>query len=159
MKADELERQLGPFVLVQQPPSKEAQKKALALGAGRTARIGGPPADSVSFLLKLEHLMVATLPELPPEGLMVGRLPDCDLVVDDASVSKHHARITWDAGFGAAVLEDLESSNGTFHNAAPVRGAVTLYDGDEILFGEVRYAYLKTRTLHARLSTGQFKAG
>jgi pSer/pThr/pTyr-binding forkhead associated (FHA) protein len=87
---------------------------------------------------------------------MVGRLPDCDLVVDDPSVSKHHARITWDSGFGSAVVEDLESSNGTQHNGAPVRGIVTVYDGDELTFGEVRYCYLRTRTLHSRLTSGQF---
>jgi hypothetical protein len=158
MKADELERQLGPFVLVLQPPSQEAQQRALKLGAGRTGRLSSGPTDTVSLILQLEHLMVATLPEVPPEGLLVGRLPDCELVVDDPSVSKHHARLTWDDGFGSAVVEDLDSSNGTLHNAAPVRGAVSLHDGDELSFGDVRYCYLRTRTLHARLSTGQFKA-
>lgn len=157
MHVDELERQLGPFVLVVGPPDREAQKKALALGAKRTTRLTDTaPRDAVSLLLKLEHLLVATLPEVPEEGLLVGRLPDCDVVIDDPSVSKHHARIGWDDSFGAATVEDLESSNGTQHNGSTVRGVVTIYDGDELTFGEVRYCYLRTRTLHARLSSGQF---
>ena len=36
MKADEFEKQLGPFVLVQRPPDEMTQQRAIQLGARRT---------------------------------------------------------------------------------------------------------------------------
>jgi hypothetical protein len=159
MKPEEFERQLGPFVLVQRPPDVVAQQKALQLGAKRTVALtrNATAADALSLLFEFDDLLVATLPEVPPEGLTVGRLPDCDLVVDDPSVSKHHARLTWDELLKGALVEDLGSSNGTLHNGAEVHGTVTMHDGDEISFGDARYCYMRSRTLHSRLTTGRFK--
>lgn len=34
-----------------------------------------------------------------------------------------------------------------------------VHDGDELTFGEVRFCYLRSRTLHVRLNTGAFRAG
>jgi hypothetical protein len=33
---------------------------------------------------------------------------------------------------------------------------VVLRDGDEVTFGDARYCYLKTKTLHQKLTTGRF---
>src|SRR5262249_28387977 len=52
--------------------------------------------------------------EIAPAGprvIRVGRAPDNDVVLENLSVSAHHARITLQAG--QAVIEDLGSSNGT----------------------------------------------
>jgi serine/threonine protein kinase len=46
------------------------------------------------------------------DGLTIGREADNDIVLDDAKVSRHHARIDYD-GADYRVL-DLDSSNGTF---------------------------------------------
>ncbi|NQW16063.1 MAG: FHA domain-containing protein, partial [Chloroflexi bacterium] len=45
--------------------------------------------------------------ELGELALTIGREPDCELVIDDRSVSRHHARIE-PAGDGHAI-RDLES--------------------------------------------------
>ena len=72
--------------------------------------------------------------ELGELALTIGREPDCELVIDDRSVSRHHARIE-PAGDGHAI-RDLESRNGTW-----VRGEragklpVPLRHGDEIGLG------------------------
>lgn len=56
------------------------------------------------------------------EAFTIGRDPDCDVVIDDASVSRLHARIS---PIGAQWhVEDLGSGNGTFLDNVRIRDAV-----------------------------------
>lgn len=68
---------------------------------------------------------------LSGDSVTLGRAKDCDIVLPERQVSRHHARIEHDAtGY---VLRDLGSKNGTFVNGEPVRGQpYRLRDGDEI---------------------------
>ena len=159
MRREEFERQLGPFVLVQRPPDALKQQKAMQLGAKRTVALKrGETTDEVSRLFEFDDLVVATLPPLETGApLNVGRSPDCDLVIDDPSVSKHHARISWDGR--DATVEDLKSSNGTRLNSDELHMTMAVRDGDTIAFGDTHFCYLITGTLHSRLTTGKFKAG
>ncbi len=158
MKAGRFEEQLGPFVLVQRPPDVVAAQRALQMGASRTVAVKrhSAPRDLISLLFELDDLFVATLPPMLNEAITVGRLPDCELVIDDPSVSKHHAKLTWQSSGSTALLNDLSSSNGTLLNGLDVKEEVTLRDGDEVTFGDARYCYLRTKTLHQRLTTGRF---
>ncbi len=148
--------QIGPFALVQKPPDERVRRKALELGAKRT--VGIKLADAVlgpSLLFEFPTLSVATLPPPDPDGrLTVGRLPDCDVVIDDPSVSKRHATITWSGADRRAYLEDLGSSNGTFLNGALVDAEVPirLQDGDELSFGSARFVFLLAETLYAKVA-------
>jgi hypothetical protein len=45
-------------------------------------------------------------------GLTLGRAPDCDVVLDDVQISRHHARVS--APGPECVVEDLGSANGVF---------------------------------------------
>jgi len=60
----------------------------------------------------------------------IGRALDSDFAVDEAGVSRHHARIVPNAGGGYRV-EDLHSTNGTFIGAARVGFA--LLERDTVL--------------------------
>ncbi len=62
--------------------------------------------------------------------VVVGRSPECDIVLDDRQVSRHHARVFRrdDHYF----IEDLGSKNGTHINGRDVSGVAPLQDGDEI---------------------------
>jgi pSer/pThr/pTyr-binding forkhead associated (FHA) protein len=61
---------------------------------------------------------------------VIGRGEDCDIVLPDRQVSRHHFRVVRDEdGYN---VEDLGSKNGTYINGAPVRASVQLQDGDEI---------------------------
>ncbi len=63
----------------------------------------------------------------------IGRLPECDVVVDDAGASRQHAEVRrTDGGFA---LSDLGSTNGTLVNGAPIQEHL-LEDGDRITIGE-----------------------
>ena len=157
MPPEEFEAQLGPFVLVQRPPDAIVQQRALKMGAGRTVALRRDSTkDSVSLLFELDDLLVATLPPMLSEAVTVGRMPDCEMVIDDPSVSKHHAKLTWLAAEGVTTVDDLGSSNGTLLNGLDVRSDVVLRDGDEVTFGDARYCYLRTKTLHQKLTTGRF---
>jgi predicted component of type VI protein secretion system len=67
---------------------------------------------------------------------VVGRREDCDLRIPLSEVSRKHCRIIKD-GDGVK-LEDLGSSNGTFHNGNRVREA-TLAAGDTVQIGPVTF--------------------
>lgn len=64
-------------------------------------------------------------------GLLIGRDADCDVVVADRQVSRHHARIRVSAE-GDLILEDLQSKNGTHVNGVVIQGPYRLTDGDVI---------------------------
>ncbi|MEV0082978.1 FHA domain-containing protein [Saccharopolyspora sp. NPDC050642] len=68
----------------------------------------------------------------------IGRGRDCDIVVDDVTVSHVHAELREEGG--RWVLVDGGSLNGTYLNRLPVDAAV-LADGDEIWVGKVRFTF------------------
>ena len=70
----------------------------------------------------------------------IGRDPASTVCINDASVSRHHARITVDDG--NAMLEDLGSKNGTQIMGEAIKSASALRDGDEIEFGHVKGWYI-----------------
>ena len=65
---------------------------------------------------------------------IIGSDPECDLVVDQATVSGRHCRLTRTSG--ADFLEDLGSSNGTYVNGVRVEGSVRVRPGDRITLGK-----------------------
>ncbi len=66
---------------------------------------------------------------------IVGRERDADVRIDDASVSRRHARVLVE-GDDVAV-EDLESKNGTRVGGIPVSRPVRLAKGDVVVFGGI----------------------
>ncbi len=81
----------------------------------------------------LVHLGDGRSYPLADASTTIGRLAECDIVVDDSGASRQHATIRrTDAGF---VLTDLGSTNGTLVNDGPVQEHV-LEDGDRVTIGE-----------------------
>jgi pSer/pThr/pTyr-binding forkhead associated (FHA) protein len=70
----------------------------------------------------------------------IGRSPDCDIFLDDVTVSRRHAvLIRRDDAF---VIEDQGSLNGTFVNRGRIESA-ELADGDELQIGKYRLTFLQ----------------
>src|SRR5581483_5702038 len=67
---------------------------------------------------------------------LVGRSEACQLLINDATVSRRHAEITISAAEMA--VTDLGSHNGTYLNGQPIRTA-RIVAGDQIQFGRVRF--------------------
>jgi DNA-binding winged helix-turn-helix (wHTH) protein len=92
--------------------------------------LDGPRAE-----LKIGRRRIA----LGPGDNEIGRDPECDIHINDASVSRGHARITI-AG-AVATLIDHGSKNGTKVNGTLIETPVELQDGDELTFGQVSAHY------------------
>lgn len=71
-------------------------------------------------------------------SLRVGRQKRADVVVDDRTVSRHHADICYESG--RYVVYD-HSSNGTWINGQPVAVARPLRHSDTVKFGEVEFRF------------------
>ena len=64
----------------------------------------------------------------------IGRHVQCDIQVDDTWMSRRHARIAWTGT--AYIIEDLESTNGTYINGERVGAPRALKSGDLLQLGE-----------------------
>lgn len=64
------------------------------------------------------------------EKILIGREDDCDIVISNRQVSRHHAKIYKNTE--GVWLEDLASRNGTHHNGETIKQPVLLQDGDLI---------------------------
>jgi adenylate cyclase len=73
--------------------------------------------------------------------VVIGRSPDCQVVLKDFGISRQHAKIVVDED-GARIL-DLKSKNGTTVNGVPVVEA-PLKDGDRILLGKFQLTFSKS---------------
>jgi diguanylate cyclase (GGDEF)-like protein len=80
-------------------------------------------------------------------ALVVGRGDNCDIRINDSSVSRRHAMVQ--AGEGGWSVTDLGSTNGTFLNNAAVESA-SLRDGDYLRIGNCIYRFLTGGNVEAQ---------
>jgi DNA-binding winged helix-turn-helix (wHTH) protein len=73
---------------------------------------------------------------LSDDETIIGRDPACDVWLDVPGVSRRHARIYMGPG-GDAILEDNQSTNGTYLGTSRVTCPARLQDGDEIHLGSL----------------------
>ena len=70
---------------------------------------------------------------------LIGRSPDCDVFLDDVTVSRRHAEIVREDG--VYVIRDLGSLNGTFVNRRRIESSALSAD-DEVQIGKYRMTFL-----------------
>lgn len=68
---------------------------------------------------------------------LIGRDEECHIVLTDSKVSRYHTKLTV-KNASTVLVEDLNSSNGTFVNDQRVRAPRTMTIGDELRLHEVR---------------------
>ncbi len=71
---------------------------------------------------------------LEGDQLVIGRDSSSSIAINDAEVSRKHARLNFQGG--KYVIEDLGSTNGTFVNGQRLSGPAVLKSGDVISLGE-----------------------
>ncbi len=69
-----------------------------------------------------------------------GRSPECQIFLDDITVSRRHAEIERQGR--RLVLRDVGSLNGTYRNRRRIEGDEVLEPGDEVQIGKFKLVYL-----------------
>jgi len=107
-----------------------------------------PELGATSRFVTLHHALESANP-----NLVIGRSSTCDVVINDYSVSKTHARITHDDRLKRTMVTDLGSRNGTFmdeHRLEEGRPSL-IRSGDEIRLGRLNFVYLEPSELYRAL--------
>lgn len=76
---------------------------------------------------------------------IVGRAAECAVRLESSTVSRHHARLS--IASGQAVLEDLDSKNGTFVGARRIDQPTVLANDDLLRFGSAALTFRVTGPL------------
>ncbi|MGA8353238.1 MAG: FHA domain-containing protein, partial [Solirubrobacteraceae bacterium] len=92
-----------------------------------------PRTASALLLLAGRQLLV------PPQGAVIGRSRECDIVLDDSGISRRHAQIMPAAGGWR--IEDLGSTNGLRVNGRRVQGSAQLQGGDRVEMGSTEIVF------------------
>jgi FHA domain-containing protein len=125
--------------------SHDAQERQPVSEHGETmiystsARVRGEVAEAQERPSRA--LVVVSGRRLPvaSKGATIGRSRDCDIVLDDAGISRRHAEIR-PAAQGWTVA-DLGSTNGVRLNGRALRGAQALHPGDRVELGSTEIVF------------------
>ena len=77
--------------------------------------------------------------------MVIGRHPDCDVVLEYGAVSRQHAHVVQDST--GIWLEDLGSRNGTFVNDHKIEGRYALQDKDRLQIGDCHFVFRESSEL------------
>lgn len=104
------------------------------------------------FTLKFPNGESRTVPA-DKSAYRIGRVDDNDLILNDASVSRRHARLSLEGG--QLVLEDLGSANGTFVGSQqlPANTPTPVLASQTMRFGDVEVTYTPPAPAPARPKT------
>ncbi len=90
-------------------------------------------APQYQFVMRSGPTPGATF-SLEGDQLIIGRDTASNIAINDAEVSRKHARMTFQGG--KYVIEDLGSTNGTFVNGQRLASPAVLKSGDVVSLGE-----------------------
>lgn len=93
-------------------------------------------------ILKISGLGETQQIEPNPKGTIIGRSPQCDVVLKTRKVSRRHIRVFQDP-FGRWIFEDLGSSNGTFINGKRIESCAVL-PGEHVVIGPFSLSITQT---------------
>lgn len=105
----------------------------------------------MAILRALKGMNPGQLFVLDGECAILGRHPDCDIVLEAPAVSRQHARILRENG--NFFVEDLNSRNGTFLNGKLVTQRQPLSESDELQICDLSFVFHQGRSDAAPDST------
>jgi Protein of unknown function (DUF3662)/FHA domain len=121
-------------------PPVEQEEHGKTMIYSTSARVGGPVEEAHARRAPRALLAVGARRLLvPPGGGTIGRSRDCEIVLEDVGISRHHAEIR--PGPGGWTIEDLGSTNGVIVNGQHARGAQPLSAGDRVELGSTEIVF------------------
>jgi diguanylate cyclase (GGDEF)-like protein len=109
-------------------PDLAPEDETMAVSAVRSSQEVAPPVLQQRTVIKiLSGHEAGRVFLMTTDAVVVGRAPQCDLRIDDSSLSRQHCRIR--KTNGVYFVEDLESRNGTQVNGMRIKAPVLLEDG------------------------------
>jgi serine phosphatase RsbU (regulator of sigma subunit) len=90
--------------------------------------------------------------DLAGDEVLVGRDRSCQIVIDDDSVSRQHARLLVEND--TCVIEDLHSRNGTYVNGVKIEGKATLKNNDRVEIGVTLFEYRSSPSVKHETGAG-----
>lgn len=93
----------------------------------------------MAVLQVLKGLNPGQIFPLDGEKMVLGRHPDCDIVLDVGAVSRQHAQII--ASGGDYFVEDLHSRNGTLVNGQLIQGRHKLQENDRVKICDLLFTF------------------
>lgn len=106
-------------------------RTVFAFGYAFTGEVDESAGEAPLLVVRWEGTSVT----LPAGGHLIGRRPDCAVLIDAPSVSRVHARL--DVGPAFLRVEDLRSKNGTFVEGVRITGTSDLLPRCTLRVGEV----------------------
>ena len=93
----------------------------------------------MAVLQVVKGLHPGELISIEGDQVILGRHPDCQIVLDVGAISREHAQITVDGG--AFFVEDLKSRNGTYVNGEMIQGRTRLADRDRLRICDMLFTF------------------
>jgi serine phosphatase RsbU (regulator of sigma subunit)/pSer/pThr/pTyr-binding forkhead associated (FHA) protein len=111
----------------------------------------------MAILRALKGMNPGQLFTLDGDAAVLGRHPECDIVLEAPAVSRQHARVVCQNG--NYYVEDLNSRNGTFLNGQLVRERQPLAENDELQICDLAFVFHsgKTPETPPESATAQFQ--
>jgi hypothetical protein len=121
------------------PPAPEAHGQTMIYST--SARVGGAVEEAQARRRPPRAFLSVGSRRLliPPGGGVIGRSRDCELVLEDAGISRRHAELRPN-GDGWTIA-DLGSTNGVLLNGREVRAAQPLQGGDRLDLGSTEILF------------------
>ena len=108
-------------------------------GSARKHPVMEPEQSIAPYLQIVSGPLSGRVYKIDREVMVIGRNPDCDLVLDPKSVSRRHAAIVHRSG--EYVLKDIGSTRGTYVNGLRLTQPVVLKNGNILQVGEVQLSF------------------
>lgn len=146
MSRAQLAAELGPLVLIGPRPDEAAQPTTFQYTTEHSRR--SVPSPIEQLLDGVVYRIAKRADGRMTDVVLIGRASSNDVVVEDTSISKLHARITIEPS-GALRITDARSTNGTFVDGRQLGDgeSVVLRPGAELRLGDVALRAHDTRTL------------